>query len=114
MFQQASRLRHWTSRTLGITVTLAAFVAPGVFAVAPAGADTLEVHPGQSIQAAVDQAARVRQSSSPLASTTRAWYHQGRRHPGRVGGGRISDRAGRPAQRTVRIPGVRRLRGWQA
>ena len=56
MFQQASPLRHWTTRCLGIAVTLAAAVAPGVWAAAPAGADTLEVHPGQSIQAAVDQA----------------------------------------------------------
>jgi hypothetical protein len=35
---------------------MAAAVAPGVWAAAPAGAESVEVHPGQSIQAAVDQA----------------------------------------------------------
>lgn len=56
MFQQASPLGRWTTRCLAIAVTSAAAVAPGVWAAAAARADTLEVRPGQSIQAAMDLA----------------------------------------------------------
>jgi nitrous oxidase accessory protein NosD len=56
MSEQESRFRPGTKRNLAITVALASAVAAGAWTAAPAGADTLVVHPGQSIQAAVDNA----------------------------------------------------------
>jgi len=56
MSEQESRFRPGTKRNLAVTVALASAVAAGVWTAAPAGADTLVVHPGQSIQAAVDNA----------------------------------------------------------
>ena len=56
MSEQESRFRAGTKRNLAVTVALASAVAAGVWTAAPAGAGTLVVHPGQSIQAAVDNA----------------------------------------------------------
>lgn len=56
MIQKASRPRRRATRTLAVTVALAAATTAAMWSPAPAWAETVVVHPGQSIQAAIDNA----------------------------------------------------------